>query len=157
MAGLKSVRTDDASCNRAQCGVVFVPDCPADAMARAPEVLVGECCPQSPTCQCLPCVVFHPACQPGYLKVQVNKGLGLPGNCCDIFECQPKGDGQTDGRTDGRTDGQTFTERQTLMGAYTEIWGWEGSGNLEILTTSKTFGIFFFLGTNCKSRGVLLL
>ena len=84
-----------ANCERSQCQVVFVPECPPDSRVQKQTPEPGQCCPDPPTCQCQECFHLDPleVCPEGQLKVKTHEGQGVPGQCCDVFECQPRGRG----------------------------------------------------------------
>lgn len=44
------------------------------------------CCPQS-KCVCKKNICVDPNCDAGYVPIVMNQPVGVPGNCCPIFQC----------------------------------------------------------------------
>ena len=78
-----------------QCDVTANTSCPTDSLARVTVNVDDPCvCPTtSTTCQCLDCPDPQDVlCAEGYLKVMTREGQGLTGECCDEYECLPRGE-----------------------------------------------------------------
>ncbi|KJH53642.1 von Willebrand factor type C domain protein [Dictyocaulus viviparus] len=75
-------------CLKAQCSVVFHPQCPADSRQVLLPPPHGECCGRPGTCQCdlQKCDAFVPICEKGMERVLVKEGSHQPGSCCDVIE-----------------------------------------------------------------------
>ena len=79
-------------CDKAKCDVVFAPKCPADSIAIQSASQQGKCCPGPYKCQCKSCLSAQlTACRNDQVAVQVSRGTGKPGHCCDVFQCVDKG------------------------------------------------------------------
>ncbi|WKY09021.1 hypothetical protein Q1695_001851 [Nippostrongylus brasiliensis] len=79
-------------CLKAQCSVVFHPECPADSRQVILPPPHGECCGRPGTCHCdlQKCEAFVPICGKGQERVLVKEGGHEPGSCCDVFECRKR-------------------------------------------------------------------
>lgn len=78
-------------CDKAKCDVVFAPKCPADSIAIQSASQQGKCCPGPYKCQCKSCLSAQlTACRNDQVAVQVSRGTGKPGHCCDVFQCVDK-------------------------------------------------------------------
>ncbi|KAK6042967.1 von Willebrand factor type C domain protein [Cooperia oncophora] len=79
-------------CLKAQCSVVFHPECPADSRQVILPPPPGECCGRPGTCHCdlQKCEAFVPVCEEGMERVLVKEGGNQPGSCCDVFECRKR-------------------------------------------------------------------
>ncbi|XP_064623797.1 cysteine-rich motor neuron 1 protein-like isoform X2 [Lineus longissimus] len=79
-------------CADIRCQVVFAPRCPSDSKAIGGNILPGECCPSAAKCVCNYLECLNPVCSAGYNKVVTSRNTGVPGRCCDIYECRPIND-----------------------------------------------------------------
>ena len=83
----------DGACDDANCTAVTANiECPSDSRAVAAAVSRDDpCCPLPPHCQCLDCGHSRLTCPDGHIRVISRQGQGVPGQCCALYECQPKG------------------------------------------------------------------
>ncbi|XP_075461172.1 cysteine-rich motor neuron 1 protein-like [Ascaphus truei] len=87
---------DQIQCNKALvnviCANVTCPEaeqltCPSDSVASTTHTPLGECCPTVPsfcTCDFSKC---DDECPRGKKKILHQKAEGIPGSCCDKFQC----------------------------------------------------------------------
>lgn len=65
----------------------YVAACPPDSAVVQAPLEPGRCCPPSPVCECKfgACDVI--LCTEGFERRVVAAGSGMPGQCCDEYEC----------------------------------------------------------------------
>ncbi|KRX94674.1 Cysteine-rich motor neuron 1 protein, partial [Trichinella pseudospiralis] len=74
-------------CNHVRCPPTKVEKCPEDSY-RPPQVIAEKgCCPVVEECRCLAGVCPPAVCPPNHHLVVLKKGNGIPGSCCDQFQC----------------------------------------------------------------------
>ncbi|GMS80398.1 hypothetical protein PENTCL1PPCAC_2573 [Pristionchus entomophagus] len=78
-------------CADVECPVPFHPRCPDDArlVIRPPEKK-SECCGRRGECVCNEELCSVPSCDSGLERVLVKEGAGVPGRCCDKYECRKR-------------------------------------------------------------------
>ncbi|CAD6196456.1 unnamed protein product [Caenorhabditis auriculariae] len=79
-------------CLNAPCSVVFHPKCPDDSRLIILEPPPGECCGSPGKCHCdqQKCDALLSPCEKGKERVLVVEGKGVPGSCCDKYECRKR-------------------------------------------------------------------
>ncbi|XP_069096892.1 cysteine-rich motor neuron 1 protein-like [Pleurodeles waltl] len=74
-------------CANVTCPAIAHPTCPWDSVATMTHTPAGHCCPTIPSfCTCN----FHDCpkgCSENSTKEMIERGTGIPGNCCDQFKC----------------------------------------------------------------------
>ena len=79
-------------CDDVICPLTSSITCPWDSELVEGRVAPGKCCPPPSVCKCKPLVCdLKSACPSGTKKELVTRGTGIPGSCCDKYECRPQG------------------------------------------------------------------
>ncbi|XP_073483807.1 cysteine-rich motor neuron 1 protein isoform X1 [Aquarana catesbeiana] len=89
LTALRRIEEEKPDCSTARCEVQFSPRCAEDSVLIEGYAPPGECCPLPSRCVCSPSGCLRKVCQPGYLNILVSKASGMPGECCDLYECKP--------------------------------------------------------------------
>ncbi|XP_040206734.1 cysteine-rich motor neuron 1 protein isoform X2 [Rana temporaria] len=89
LTALRRIEEEKPDCSTARCEVQFSPRCAEDSVLIEGYAPPGECCPLPSRCVCSPAGCLRKVCQPGYLNILVSKASGMPGECCDLYECKP--------------------------------------------------------------------
>ena len=83
---------EELRCAGVTCPALQVPSCPVGSVLTKSYTPPAGCCPSIPAqCTCDLQTCHKPQCPGGQHPVLISEAIGLPGDCCDIFECQ-KGD-----------------------------------------------------------------
>ncbi|XP_059841600.1 cysteine-rich motor neuron 1 protein isoform X1 [Hypanus sabinus] len=77
----------NVDCSTVECPASQQVDCPPDSQETPPRLTADGCCTLPIRCECLPGICRIPKCEPGTVPRIVSPGDGMPGNCCDRFEC----------------------------------------------------------------------
>ncbi|XP_076017807.1 cysteine-rich motor neuron 1 protein isoform X2 [Genypterus blacodes] len=80
---------EELKCAGVTCPVLPVPSCPKGSVLTKSFTPPAACCPSVPpqcTCDLRSC--RKPHCPSGQRAVPLSQATGLPGDCCDVFECQ---------------------------------------------------------------------
>ncbi|CAB1434145.1 unnamed protein product [Pleuronectes platessa] len=80
---------EELRCAGVRCPDLQVPSCPHGSVLTKSYTPPAGCCPSiPPQCTCDLRACHKPQCQGGQRAVPLSQASGLPGNCCDVFECQ---------------------------------------------------------------------
>ncbi|XP_007886308.2 cysteine-rich motor neuron 1 protein [Callorhinchus milii] len=78
----------ELDCANVRCPVHFESLCPEDSVLVKGYKQPGNCCPTPSTCQCDKEACTEEICSFGFLQVLVSEATGIPGECCDVYECR---------------------------------------------------------------------
>uniref|UniRef100_H2YAQ5 Cysteine-rich motor neuron 1 protein n=1 Tax=Ciona savignyi TaxID=51511 RepID=H2YAQ5_CIOSA len=79
-----------SSCSDVTCDIKHSPRCPEDSEIVEGYVPPGQCCPTASRCECkLENCAYH-LCSSDEEMHPVRRGNGVPGSCCDEYECRPR-------------------------------------------------------------------
>ncbi|XP_034431699.1 cysteine-rich motor neuron 1 protein isoform X3 [Hippoglossus hippoglossus] len=80
---------EELRCAGVTCPALQVPSCPHGSVLTKSYTPPAGCCPSiPPQCTCDLHACHKPQCHGGQRAVPLSQASGLPGNCCDVFECQ---------------------------------------------------------------------
>ncbi|XP_067847413.1 cysteine-rich motor neuron 1 protein-like isoform X1 [Heptranchias perlo] len=77
-------------CSNERCPVQFESLCPADSVLIKGYTPPGKCCPSPSACQCDKEACKEENCPFAHQQVLVSEATGIPGECCDVYECRPE-------------------------------------------------------------------
>ncbi|XP_056423392.1 cysteine-rich motor neuron 1 protein isoform X2 [Hyla sarda] len=86
-AALKRIEVFSVDCSTVECPPVQQVVCPSDSYATQVRLTADGCCTLPTRCECLSGNCSFPVCEAGSIPRIVSRGNGIPGKCCDIFEC----------------------------------------------------------------------
>ncbi|XP_039255585.2 cysteine-rich motor neuron 1 protein-like [Styela clava] len=89
---LLEIEKSRKDCTNAACVVRYSPDCPDDSELIDSVWPAGECCPLPSTCSCRKNKCKQILCRRGFERILVKKATGVPGQCCDQYQCKPQRD-----------------------------------------------------------------
>ncbi|XP_015206403.1 cysteine-rich motor neuron 1 protein-like isoform X1 [Lepisosteus oculatus] len=76
-------------CTGVTCPSHPIPDCPKDSALTKSYTPPAGCCPTvPPLCTCNFRACQKQECPAGQQQLLVRKARGIPGDCCDVYECQ---------------------------------------------------------------------
>ncbi|KAJ3613778.1 hypothetical protein NHX12_020024, partial [Muraenolepis orangiensis] len=76
-------------CSGVTCPALPTPSCPEGSVLTKSYTPPAGCCPSlPPQCTCDLSTCHAPQCPAGQRPVVLGQASGLPGDCCDVFECQ---------------------------------------------------------------------
>ncbi|XP_059811032.1 cysteine-rich motor neuron 1 protein-like isoform X1 [Hypanus sabinus] len=81
---------EELDCSTEHCPVQFEPLCPEDSVLVKGYTPPGQCCPTPSVCQCNKEPCKEKDCPFGHQQFLLSEATGIPGECCDVYECRPE-------------------------------------------------------------------
>ncbi|KAG7466322.1 hypothetical protein MATL_G00163860 [Megalops atlanticus] len=80
---------EELKCAGITCPSLQVPECPEDSVLSKSYTPPAGCCPTvPPMCTCDLSKCQKPECSSRHQQVLIREATGIPGDCCDKYECQ---------------------------------------------------------------------
>ncbi|XP_072436601.1 cysteine-rich motor neuron 1 protein [Chiloscyllium punctatum] len=77
----------NVDCSTVDCPAIQPVVCPPDSYETPTRLTADGCCTLPTRCECLLGICRVPKCEAGTVPRIISPGDGLPGRCCDLFEC----------------------------------------------------------------------